>query len=128
MRGWHALAEEVERLRGSQGACWIATSSYATTGRLAYEIKDKAPVVQLTERVRYAHLPPVDPSVLRCPALYVELERRSLPSLLQQRFGTVTFVKNVVRIDRGTALATYPVYLVANPIADVLFSPEGGGR
>ncbi len=38
------------------GACWIATSSYATTGQLAYELEDKAPVVQLTERVRYMHI------------------------------------------------------------------------
>ena len=56
--------------------------NYATTGRkLAYELRGKAPVVQLDERIRL-HLPPVDLAVLRCPALYVELERRSAPALL----------------------------------------------
>jgi hypothetical protein len=30
MRGWHQLAAEVERQRVASGACWVATSSYAT--------------------------------------------------------------------------------------------------
>jgi 4-amino-4-deoxy-L-arabinose transferase-like glycosyltransferase len=116
-RGWSGLAAEVEKLRLARGACWVATSSYATTGQLAYELRGKAPVIQLDERIRYLHLPPVGPAVLRCPALYVELERRSSPALLAERFRSVTFVGNIVRENRGAALATYAVYAVAEPIA-----------
>jgi len=112
VRGWSELAAEVERLRVSAGACWIATSSYATTGQLAYALKDTAPVVQLTERVRYVHLPAVDAAVLKCPALYVELDRRSSRSLLQQHFRTVDRLQDITRKHGGVPLASYAVYLV----------------
>jgi 4-amino-4-deoxy-L-arabinose transferase-like glycosyltransferase len=118
MRGWRELAREVDGIRVAKGACWVATSSYATTGQLAYEFAGKAPVVQLNERMRYGHLPPVAPSLLKCPALYVELERRASAAWLQERFRSVAFVTSVVRSNRGTPLATYPVYLVADPIED----------
>jgi len=114
-RGWREFAAEVERLRASTGACWIATSSYATTGQLAYQLEDKAPVAQLTERIRYLHLPSIDAGVLSCPALYVELERRSSQSLLQQRFRSVDRLENITRNYRGIPIATYAVYFVAGP-------------
>lgn len=117
MRGWRQLAADVERVRVSTGACWIATSSYATTGQLAYELKDKVPVAQLAERLRYLHLPAIDDAVLACPALYVELERRSSKALLLERFRTVSFVANMTRKHRDTAIAGYAIYLVADPYA-----------
>jgi hypothetical protein len=110
-RGWAEFAAEVERVRTSRGACWIATSSYATTGQLAYELKGKAPVVQITEPIRYAHLPPIDSALLRCPALYVELDRRAAVGLLEQRFGSVAELDSVTRSYAGVPLATYAVYL-----------------
>jgi len=119
-RGWREFAAEVERLRASTGACWVATSSYATTGQLAYQLKDKAPVVQLTERVRYLHLPGIDAAVVSCPALYVELERRSSQSLLQERFRSVDRLENVTRIYRDVPIATYAIYFVAGPDDDTL--------
>src|SRR5262249_20075061 len=115
MRGWQQLAAEVERVRAATGACWIATSSYATTGQLAYALQDKMPVVQLDERQRYLHLPAVDDAVLACPALYVELDRRSSVPLLNERFRSVSFKETIVRSYQGTEIAAYPVYLVADP-------------
>jgi 4-amino-4-deoxy-L-arabinose transferase-like glycosyltransferase len=119
-RGWRDLAAEVERLRDSTGACWVATSSYATTGQLAYALKDKAPVLQLTERLRYLHLPAADPALLKCPALYVELERRASPSLLKERFASVTRLASVTRRYAGVPLAAYAVYLASGADAAVL--------
>ncbi len=119
-RGWRELAAEVERLRASTGACWVATSSYATTGQLAYALKDKAPVVQLTERIRYLHLPAADPALLKCPALYVELERRAAPSLLNERFASVTRLESIRRSYAGVPLAVYAVYLASGADAAVL--------
>ncbi|MBO0764697.1 MAG: glycosyltransferase family 39 protein [Hyphomicrobiaceae bacterium] len=110
-RGWRALAAEVERLRLASGACWIATSNYATTGQLAYELKDSAPVVQLTERIRYLNLPAIDPAVLKCPALYVELDRRADQALLKARFGSVRKLAGLTRTYAGVPLAGYAVYL-----------------
>ena len=119
-RGWSELAAEIERLRVSRGACWVATSSYATTGQFAYHLKDKAPVAQLTERIRYIHLPGIDAATLGCPALYVELERRSAPAQLQERFRSVERLKNVTRSHGGVPIATYAVYFVNGPNADPL--------
>lgn len=120
MRGWRELAAEIERVRASTGACWIATSSYATTGQLAYALKDVASVVQLDERLRYLHLPPIAPPLLRCPALYVELERRSAPALLRERFRSVSFIGTAVRGHHGTTIARYAIHLAAEPFSDPL--------
>jgi 4-amino-4-deoxy-L-arabinose transferase-like glycosyltransferase len=110
-RGWRELAAEVERVRAATGACWIATSSYATTGQLAFELKDKAPVMQLNERVRYLHLPAPDAALLKCPVLYVELERRADRAWLGERFRSVTKLDSLTRRHAGIPLATYAVYL-----------------
>jgi hypothetical protein len=120
MRGWPQFAADVDRLRANNGARWVATSSYATTGQLAFGLKSAAPVVQLNERLRYAHLPPVDAALLASPAIYVELERRQQPSMLTDRFASVTPLGTLVRTDRGVAVATYAVYRLANPIGSVL--------
>jgi 4-amino-4-deoxy-L-arabinose transferase-like glycosyltransferase len=124
MRGWSQFAAEVERLRIANGARWVATSSYATTGQLAFELKSAAPVVQLTERLRYMHLPPIDDALLASPAMYVELARRQQPRLLMERFASVTPLGNLVRKDRGVPIATYRVYRLADPIGPVL-GPAG---
>jgi 4-amino-4-deoxy-L-arabinose transferase-like glycosyltransferase len=120
MRGWSQFAAEVDRLRAKNGARWVATSSYATTGQLAFGLKSAAPVVQLNERMRYAHLPPVDDALLASPAIYVELARRQRPWMLMERFASVTRLGNLVRSDRGVPIATYAVYLLADPIGSVL--------
>ncbi len=114
-RGWSELAAEVERLRLAHAASWIATSSYATTGQLAFALRSGPAVVQLTERVRYAHLPPPDKALLQRPALYVELERREQPDLLRERFGSVIPVGRLVRRDGAMPVATFIVYRIADP-------------
>jgi hypothetical protein len=110
-RGWRELAAEVDRLRATTGACWIATSSYATTAQLAYQLKGTTPVVQLTERIRYLHLPPPDPALLKCPALYVELERRGGEALIKAHFATATRLDSLARRYVGVSLGVYVAYL-----------------
>jgi hypothetical protein len=117
MRGWPEVAAQIERLRIANGAGWIATSSYATTGQLAFELGGRAPVLQLTERLRYAHLPVVSPDVLQSPAIFVELERRQVLPMLQVRFASVQSLGRVTRSFRGVPIATYQVYRLAGPIA-----------
>jgi 4-amino-4-deoxy-L-arabinose transferase-like glycosyltransferase len=110
-RGWRALAAEVERVRARTGACWIATSSYATTAQLAYQLKDATPVVQLTERIRYRHLPPLDTDRLRCRALYVDLERRGGEALVKAHFASASRLDSLTRTYAGVSLGVYVVYL-----------------
>jgi hypothetical protein len=115
MRGWPELAAELNAMRRAHGACWIATSSYATTGQLAYHLRGRAPVAQLDEPLRYIHLPPLDAGTRACPALYVELERRHERGLLDARFATVTELRARERSHAGVPLARYVVYLLADP-------------
>lgn len=116
MRGWASFASQVDRLRVANGACWIATSSFGTTGQLAYELRSRAPVVQLDEPLRYVHLPRLDRGLLECPALYVELERRQSPELLSRHFRDVTPLPGLTRAHQGSPIARYAIYRLAYPI------------
>jgi 4-amino-4-deoxy-L-arabinose transferase-like glycosyltransferase len=120
MRGWSKFAADVEQIRLVNGAKWVATSSYATTGQLAFQFKSGPNVVQLTERLRYVHLPPVNHAILESPAIYVELERRQAPELLREHFGSVTALGKLNRTYHGSSIATYVLYRIAGPIGPVL--------
>jgi 4-amino-4-deoxy-L-arabinose transferase-like glycosyltransferase len=120
MRGWAELAAQIEQLRQVNGAGWIATSSYATTGQLAFRLKSGPPVVQLNERIRYAHLPPVEDRIVHAPAIYIELERNLVVSMLKQRFASITDLGTLTRRYQDNVLARYVVYRVADPIGPIL--------
>jgi len=120
MRGWAELAAGVEKLQRAHGAGWIATSSYATTGQLAFQLKSGPPVVQLNERVRYAHLPPVEDRIIRAPAIYIELERNLVMGMLKDRFASITQLGTLTRRYRDNVLDRYVVYRVADPIGPIL--------
>lgn len=96
-RGWPALAAEIERVRAEIGAAWIATVHYAANGELAYQLRGTGtPVVQVTDRARYAFAPPPDDSLLGKPALIV-LSGPVPPELLARCFATVTPVATANR-------------------------------
>jgi len=120
MRGWPELAREVTAARQAAGACWIATWSYATTGQLAFALAPDTPVVQLSERIRYAHLPAVDRALFDCPGLLVELERRAFPDALAARFADVRAHGHLTRAYAGVPIATYALYRLATPKGPVL--------
>lgn len=112
MRGWPEFAAAIDRLRAENGACWIATSSYATTAQLAYHLKGRAPVRQLTEPLRYVHLPPIDAATAACPALYVEIEQRQAVASLPDRFADVRGLADLDRMQSGRSLGRYRVLVV----------------
>jgi len=120
MRGWAQLAAEVEELQRVHGAGWIATSSYATTGQLAFQLKSGPPVIQLNERIRYAHLPPVDDRIIHAPAIYIELERNLVIGMLKDRFASITHLGTLTRRYHDNVLDRYVVYRVADPIDPIL--------
>ena len=77
------------------------------------------PVLQLDEPLRYVHLPRPDRSVLECPALYVELERRVSEEYLARQFRSVAALGRITRDDRGTPVAAYAIYRLADPVGSL---------
>lgn len=120
MRGWPALADAVEKKREETGAAWVATSSYATTGQMMMGLKNRSPVAQLDDRIRYVFLPPLSDGLLARPALYVELRRRVQLPLLREKFRNVREVGEVKRRNGIGDGATYVMYLVSDPVGDPL--------
>lgn len=111
-RGWDGLVAELKPVMAIAGASWIATSNYATAGPLAFAAGD-IPVIQLDERIRYAHLPAPDPAMIARPGVYVELERRDQGPTLGSRFGEATRIATLERSFRGKPIARYAVWRVA---------------
>ncbi|MFA7307713.1 MAG: glycosyltransferase family 39 protein [Hyphomicrobium sp.] len=120
MHGWHALGDEVEKKRIESGAAWVATSSYATTGQLAFALNGQSDVAQLDQRIRYEFLPPISSEVLHKPVLYVELDRRVDLPLLKSKFRTVTELGTLTRSNGSANGATYRLFLASDPIAPPL--------
>ncbi len=120
MQGWADFGRAVEARRQAVGAQWIATTSYATTGQLAFREPSDIPVMQLDERIRYINLKSPNPSVLQATGLYVELDRREQPGLLRKKFRVVEPLPPLVRSSGGVPISTYMLYKVADPIAAVL--------
>lgn len=121
--GWAELARDADRLRAASGAAWLTTSSYATTGQLAFALKDDTPVIQLDERLRYVHLPAPSPDLLERPALYVELARREDAAQLHRMFTQVQRLPDLVRRGSGYEIDRYAVYLVRGGRGDMLSRP-----
>ncbi len=127
MRGWPQLAAEVERLRQQNGAAWIGTGNYATTGQLAFAFRQGAPVMQVNDRLRYVHLPQVDPALAAKPGLVVEIDDRPTEAMLRSRFRSVRPAGEVARTYRGVVLGTYALFVVSHPISPAtVFSYEPG--
>lgn len=120
MRGWAELASAVDRIRIENHASWVSTSSYATTGQLAFALKGRTEVHQLNERQRYLNLPRPSDSLLASPAIYVELKRRERPELLQERFQAVRKLGDFKRPTGVSSFESYAVYLISKPVGEVL--------
>lgn len=111
-RGWPAFAAEVAEVAEAEGARWVATPTYGLTGQLAWPLTGTLPVVQLNQRLRYAHLPPPDPAVLRQPALFVTEAGRDYRWLLRPLFGQRRLLATLERGEGGVTLARYELWLL----------------
>ncbi len=115
MHGWPSLGEAIEQKRRETGAAWVATSSYATTGQMAFALRGKSEVAQLDQRIRYIFLPPLPAELLQKPALFVELERRVSLPFLNAKFRKVVPLGTLKRDNGSAAGATYVLFLVSDP-------------
>ena len=114
LRGWEDFSQEVAAMAKQSGAAYIATTSYGTTGQLAFHLDQRWPVLQLNDRIRYAHLPAPDSRLFDTIGLVVELGRRDPKVELAVRFENVKPLRNLTRNYRNIPLQTYVVYEVSN--------------
>jgi 4-amino-4-deoxy-L-arabinose transferase-like glycosyltransferase len=69
--GFAALVQRAEQARVDAGASWFATTDYRITALLCWHLRDRVPVVQLTERNRFIGFRSFVDADITGPALYV---------------------------------------------------------
>lgn len=120
MRGWPEFTAEIDAAARKAGAAYIATTSYGTTGQLAFYLDEHWPVLQLNERLRYVNLPQPSRAVLNQTGLVVDLARRRPLEQLRSKYQTITDLGLMTRKFRGEPLQKYAVFIVSDPFADPL--------
>jgi 4-amino-4-deoxy-L-arabinose transferase-like glycosyltransferase len=120
LRGWEEFAADVAATAEEAGAAYIATTSYGTTGQLAFHLDQRWPVVQLNERIRYVHMPVPKDQLFTKPGIVVELKRRDPKAELVARFKEVEPLRSLTRSHRGIPLQTYLVYRVSGAMGSPL--------
>ncbi len=120
VRGWPAFAHRLEVLRIERGASWIGTSSYGLAAELSDEPPIRAPILQISERERYAGPAPGKTPDLSRPGLVIDLPRRVSRAALGRCFAYVSPIGEVRRGSPGAPGSAYAVFLVASPTRDVV--------
>jgi len=125
LRGWPEIGAALKEIANSEGAGFVATTSYGLNGQLDFLLKDTVPVVQLTERIRYIMADDPAPALFDEPGLYVAIERRDKADELATSFREVKPLAELTRTVKGVPLETLTVYRlddrtgpVFEPIAD----------
>lgn len=106
MRGWQDARAQVLQAADSSGATWIATSHYALTGQLWWQLRDRLPVWSVTDPKRYLFRGPVPADLCDAPALLVEDSRSPTAAGRFSQSGTVS---DLLREQGGRIIAGYRV-------------------
>jgi 4-amino-4-deoxy-L-arabinose transferase-like glycosyltransferase len=112
LRGWAKFGAETVALARGANAGAILTGRYATTGELAFYGSPLIPVIQMSERVRYANLPePPETKFKDGPSLLV-LRRGSDPSQATQFFESAEPLTTLLRDAGPGSRDYYDIYLL----------------
>ena len=120
IRGWPQFAATIEGLRRDHGAAWVGTTSYGLAAELLDEPGMTAPVVQISERVRWRALVQGREAPVERPGVIIDLSRRIDPALLGRCFTTVRALGAVYRGPAREMKRAYTAFLVAGPRRDIL--------
>ncbi len=111
--GFGPIADGVESIAQAQDARAIVTTSYATTGWLAFYLEPKIPVIQINEGFRWLSASEPAPDLLRRPLLFVTQEpQKSLPEIMAC-FANARHLARLARKRNATVIDTFDVYLVS---------------
>jgi 4-amino-4-deoxy-L-arabinose transferase-like glycosyltransferase len=119
LRGWPRFAAAIEAARRRTGAGWVGTTSYGLAAQLSAQPEIGAPVLQISERARWAGLKEGAWADTRRPGLLTDLTRRIDTTALARCFAVVRPLGVLERGAPGGKTKTYAVMLVAGPRRDV---------
>ncbi len=120
MRGWPRFAAEVEDMRQTAGAAWIATVGYPATAQLTWELREKATVVPVAERHRYGFELTPDAALLDLPALVITRGSEADRVMMEHCFASLKPLGEVTRRSAAAGpLQAFEAFLGkgANPAA-----------
>jgi len=132
LRDWPRFARSIENIREETGAAWVGSLSFGQVALLENTRQVHAPVLQITERARYAFAKPPEPAAIAQPGLIVDLSRRVTAQDLSVCFGVVTPLGQIERglpstvplplrsLGLGPRHYTYALFRVAGPKTDIV--------
>jgi|GEM_PF-120094 len=132
LRDWPRFARSIENIREETGAGWVGSLSFGQVALLENTRQVHAPVLQITERARYAFAQPPEPAAMAQPGLIVDLSRRVTEQDLSVCFGVVTPLGQIERglpstvplalrsLGLGPRHYTYALFRVAGPKTDIV--------
>jgi 4-amino-4-deoxy-L-arabinose transferase-like glycosyltransferase len=120
LRGWPVFSRSVEALRLRNQAAWIGTTSYGLAAQFMDQPQIAAPVLQISERQRWAGLRDGSAADTAKPGLLVDLQRRIDVAALSRCFAEVRPLGGLDRGVTGETAKRYAVVLIARPRRDVM--------
>jgi 4-amino-4-deoxy-L-arabinose transferase-like glycosyltransferase len=106
------VMDVVRDTAAAQGAHAIVTTSYATTGWLAFYLKPKMPIVQINEDFRWLAAPKADPALANGPLLFVTMQGDKMMPVVASRFAQIQHVGEIDRRRHGVLIEKYDLYRV----------------
>jgi len=132
LRDWPRFATSIERTRLEAGAGWVGSLSFGQVALLENTRQIRAPILQITERARYAFAKPPPSAALGRPGLIVDLSRRVTAQDLSTCFRSViplgqierglpsTVPPALQRFGLGPRHYTYAVFRVDGAKVDIV--------
>lgn len=114
MAGWSDLAAQVDATADKIGAQFLLTSHYRLTSELSVYSRAARPIIQFNERLRWLSLAGSPPPPLE-RGVYVVEAARDESREISARFRVLEKVAEIRRTRNGRPIATYVLYLVAEP-------------
>lgn len=112
LRGWQEIGTSLNELAEQEQAAFLLTTSYGLNGQADFLMKDRLPVFQTTERIRYIMMPDPDETLFQKPGLYITEKRRNKAGDLERAFDTVEELAVLERKVKGVPLEELLVYRV----------------
>jgi 4-amino-4-deoxy-L-arabinose transferase-like glycosyltransferase len=118
--GWGELGPRIDAIRTEIGAPAVLAENHALTGWLAFYLPSHPPVIQVTERFRWANEPAPPAELFAGPLLYVSPALATEARFITAHYRMVEKLGSVARERRGVVIERYSLYRVAEPIGDPL--------